>query len=408
MDDLGTVLLVLVFGDPLRGEGLEGALNRTTSPYGVVSIGRSNNLDISSFWAESRDFLLESVWETLVKSGSTGEDDVSVKIGSNIKIAVSDRLASKLVHAHGFVTFLDEAWVEESFWGHESWGVDANGLTIWELVVLGELGAGTGFSFISLNVEGDESGLFLNGSNNLVPCGFTTLLLDTIGGKEVNEVVGNGSTSDEVLVNGVWNGETFIDWDSMGNTISRINDATGSSTVGVEGKDGLDGNVHTGNLESFEHELGHLLSVGFWVHWGLSKENVVLGGIDSELVGEAVLPDFLHLGPVGNDTGLNWVGKLKDTSHLLGLITDVLGFGLNTEHLFIGSWDTDNGWEFAGWLVLSSETGLDDTGSVINNNVLLVRHLGMFWFLFIFVVFDFRSAYIAKDITRNSIKDMIS
>lgn len=319
MDDLGTVLLVLVFGDPLTGEGLEGALDGTTSPYGVVSVGGSNNLDISSFWAESRDFFLDSIWKTLVKSGTTGKDDVTVKVGSNIKIAVSDGFATELMHTHCFVTFLDEAGVEESFWGHESWGVNADGLTIWKLVVLGEFSAGTGFGFVGLAVEGDESGLFLNGSNNLVPCGFTTLLLDTIGGKEVNEVVGNGSTSDEVLVNGVRNGETFIDWDSMGNTISRINDATGSSTVGVEGKDSLDGNVHTSNLESLEHELGHLLSVGFWVHWGFSKENVVLGGIDSELVGEAVLPDLLHLGPVGNDTGLNWVGKLKDTSHFLGL-----------------------------------------------------------------------------------------
>jgi len=372
VDNLGTVLLVLILGDPLGGEGLEGALDGTTRPDGVVSVGRSNDLDISGFWAESSDFLLESIWETLVKSGTTGEDDVVVKVGSNIKIAVSDGFVTELVHAHGFISFLDKTWVEESFWGHESWSVNLDSLTIWELVVLGELSAGAGFSFVFFSVKRDESGLFLDGSDNLVPCRFTTLLLDTVSGKEGNEVVGNGSTGNEVLVNGVWNGETFIDWDSVGNTISRVNNATGGSTVGVEGKDGLNGNIHTSDLESLEHELGHLLSVGFWVHWGLSKENVVLGGIDSELVGEAVLPDLLHLGPVGNDTGLNWVGELKNTSHFLGLITDVFGFGLNTEHLFIGSWDTEDGWEFAGWLVFSSETSLDNTGSVINNNVLSV------------------------------------
>ena len=286
------------------------------------------------------------------------------------------------MHTEGLVSFLDKTWVEEGFWSRESWGVDGNGLTIWELVVLGELGAGRSLGFIGLEVEGDESGLFLDGSDNLVPCGFTTLLLDTVGGKKSDEVVGNGSTGNEVLVNSMRDGETFIDWDGMGNTISRINDATGGSTVGIKGKDGLDGNVHTGNLESLEHELGHLLSVGFWVHWGLSKENVVLGGIDSELVGEAVLPDLLHLGPVGNDTGVDWVGKVEDTSHLVGLITDVFGFGLNTEHLLVVSWDTDDGWEFAGWLVLASETGLDNTGSVINNNVLIVRHVILLFYLF--------------------------
>lgn len=265
MNDLGTVLLVLVFGDPLGGEGLEGALDGTTSPYGVVSIGGSNDLDISGFWAESRDFFLESIWKTLVKSGTTGEDDVSVKVGSNIKIAVGDGFRAELVHAQGFVTFLDEAWLEEGFWGHESWGVNTDVLTIWELVGLGEFSAGTGFSFVGLEVEGDESGLFLDGSDNLSPGAFTTLLLDTVGGEEGDEVVGDGSSGDEVLVNGVRNGETFIDWDSVGNTISLIGDETGGSTVGVEGHDSLDSNVHTLNLMGLEHDGGHLLSVGLWV-----------------------------------------------------------------------------------------------------------------------------------------------
>ena len=136
---------------------------------------------------------------------------------------------------------------------------------------------GVGSFFLGiLDIEGDEAALLFDFSDNLCPCGFSTLLLDTIGSEEGDEVVSNGSTGDEVLVNGVRNGETFIDWDSVGNTISRINDATGGSTVGVEGKDGLDGNVHTGNLESLEHELGHLLSVGFWVSWGLGEETFVL------------------------------------------------------------------------------------------------------------------------------------
>jgi hypothetical protein len=34
-------------------------------------------------------------------------------------------------------------------------------------------------------------------------------------------------------------------------------------------------------------------------------------------------------------------------------------------------------------LVLSSETGLDDTGSVINNNVLIVRHVILLFYLFL-------------------------
>jgi len=174
-------------------------------------------------------------------------------------------------------------------------------------------------------------------------------------------VVGDCSTSDEVFLDSVGNGETLEDWDGVGNTITGVNNHTGGSTVGVEGEDSLDGNVKSLNLESLEHELGHLLSVGFWVVWGLGEHNLVLGWVNSKLVREAVIPDLFHHVPLGNDTGLDWVLKVKDTSHFLGFISDILGFGLNTDHLFIGSWDTNNGWEFDGWLVISGETGLDNT-----------------------------------------------
>lgn len=140
-------------------------------------------------------------------------------------------------------------------------------------------------------------------------------------------------------------GETLVHWDGVSNTISRVADHTGGSTVGVEGENGLNGDVETLNLESLEHELGHLLSVSFWVSWSLSEHDLVFTWVNSELIAEAVFPDLLHLAPVGNNTGLDWVRKLEDTSHLLGLITDVLGLGVDTNHLLVGSWNTDNGWE---------------------------------------------------------------
>lgn len=155
----------------------------------------------------------------------------------------------------------------------------------------------------------------------------------------------DGSSGNEVLSNGMWDGEALEDWDSMGNTITGVANHTGGSSIGVEGEDGLNGNIESSALEGLEHELGHLLSVGLWVLWGLGEEAFVLGWVDSELIGEAVLPDLLHILPGGNNTGFNWVGKVEDTSHLLGLISNVLVFGLNTDHSF-SSWSSDDGWEF--------------------------------------------------------------
>ena len=147
---------------------------------------------------------------------------------------------------------------------------------------------------------------------------------DSIGLKKLGHVVGDGSSGNVVLLDGVRNLETLIDWDGVSNTISRVTNHTCGSTIGVEGEDGLDGDVKTLDLEGLEHELGHLLSVGLWVLWGLGEHNLVFTWINSELVTEAVLPDLLHLTPIGDNTRLDWIGELEDTSHLLGLVTNVL------------------------------------------------------------------------------------
>ena len=97
-----------------------------------------------------------------------------------------------------------------------------------------------------------------------------------VGGQELDHMVGDGSSSDVVLFDGMWDGETLVNWDGVSNTISGVADDTGGSTVGVEGEDGLDGNVESLHLESLEHELGHLLSVGLWISWGLGQHNLVL------------------------------------------------------------------------------------------------------------------------------------
>ena len=346
MDDLGSVLLVFLLGDPLGFEGGEGREGGTTSPDGVVSVLGGDDLDHVLLWAEGIDFLLESVGETLVEGGTTGHDDVGVEILSDIDITLLDGLVTHGVHTEDFVTLLDEAWLEEGLWTAESSGVDGDHLSVWELVLLLALRGLGSLGLLGIEVEGDVAELLLDLTNDLLPGGLSGGgLVDVLGVEEVNHMLGDGSTGNEVLLDGMWDGETLEDWDGVGNSITGVDDHTGGSTVGVEGEDSLDGNVKSLNLESLEHELGHLLSVGLWVVWSFSEHDLVLGWVNSKLVREAVVPDLLHQVPLVDDTRLDWVLEVEDTSHLLGLITNVLRLGLNTNHLFIGSWDTDDGWE---------------------------------------------------------------
>jgi hypothetical protein len=59
---------------------------------------------------------------------------------------------------------------------------------------------------------------------------------------------------------------------------------TGGSSRGIEGKYGLDGNVHCGGVEGFEHDLSHLLSVCLGVQWGFSEEDRVFLGCNTKLI----------------------------------------------------------------------------------------------------------------------------
>ena len=109
----------------------------------------------------------------------------------------------------------------------------------------------------------------------------------------------------------------------MGNTITRVHDDSSGSSRGVEGQDGLDGNVHGGGVEGLEHDLGHLFSVGLWVEWCLSEEDWVFLWSNSELIVEGVMPDLLHIVPVGDDSVFNWVFEGQDSSLGLGFISNV-------------------------------------------------------------------------------------
>merc|ERR1712236_82343 len=109
-------------------------------------------------------------------------------------------------------------------------------------------------------------------------------------------------------------GITFIDGDSVGDTITRVHDDTGGTSRGIKGEDSLDGNIHGGHVEGLKHNLGHLLTVGLGVEGSLSKEDRLFLRGNTELIVEGVVPDLLHIIPVGDDSMLNGVFEGEDTS----------------------------------------------------------------------------------------------
>merc|ERR1712048_230241 len=125
---------------------------------------------------------------------------------------------------------------------------------------------------------------------------------------------------------------TFIDGDGVGDTITRIHDHTSGTTRGVEGKDGLDGNIHGGHVEGLKHDLSHLLTVSLGVEGSLSEEDGLFLGSNTEFIVEGVMPDLLHVIPVGDDTGFNGVFQGKDTSLGLSFISNIGILLSHTDH----------------------------------------------------------------------------
>merc|ERR1719339_760487 len=149
-------------------------------------------------------------------------------------------------------------------------------------------------------------------------------------------------------------GITFINGDTVGDTISGVHDNTSGTSGSIEGEDSLDGNIHGRHVEGLEHDLGHLLTVSLGVEGSLSQEDGLFLGGNTELVVEGVVPDLLHVIPVGDNSMFNGVLEGKDTSLGLCLISNIGILLSHTDHHSLVAGTSNNG-------------GEDSTGSIISS-----------------------------------------
>merc|ERR1712044_32200 len=179
--------------------------------------------------------------------------------------------------------------------------------------------------------------------------------------------------------NGVGESVTLVDGDTVGDTVTGVHDDTGGTSGGVQGEDSLDGDVHGGHVEGLEHDLGHLLTVGLGVEGSLSQKDGLLLGGNTELIVEGVVPDLLHVIPVGDDSVLNGVLQGEDTPLGLGLVTNIGVLLSHTDHDTLVPWATNDGGEDSSGSVISSESSLAHAGAIVNNqgSNVLVTHLGV-------------------------------
>jgi hypothetical protein len=264
VDDGGSGFFVLLLGDPEGLESGEGRENRSSDPDQELSFLRGNDLDLHGGGGQSGDFLAESFWDAGEHGGSSGHDDVAIKIFSDVNIAFKDGPVDQFVESSHFLS--DHGGLEEGFWASESLVSDGDGLSVREfvgLVVLVGLGVALHFGFV---VQGHVGEVFLDVSDGFGFGGGSEVDSDFV--EEFSQMLSQISASQVVSLDGVWKGITFVDGYCVGHTISSVQNQPGGSSRRVKGEDGLDGQVESGYSEGVEHDFCHFLSILLGVSGG--------------------------------------------------------------------------------------------------------------------------------------------
>merc|ERR1711935_509860 len=224
----------------------------------------------------------------------------------------------------------EERRLEESFWATETLISNGDDLAVGKLIRLFQGGGGSSSGHLLLKVKSNIAELLLDVTDNLALSsggkGVATL------SEDLHQVVGELTASKIKTNNSVGKSITFINWNTVGDTISRVHDDTSGTARGIKGEDSLDGDIHGGHVEGFKHDLGHLLTVGLGVEGSLSQEDGLFLRGNTELIVEGVVPDLLHIIPVGDDSVLNGVLEGKDTSLGLCLISNIGILLSHTDH----------------------------------------------------------------------------
>merc|ERR1711992_242976 len=374
VDNGWAALVVLLLGDPHLLEGGQGRQDGSSDPDGVLPLRGSNDLDLDGGGSKGSDLLLHTVSNTRVHGGATRHDGVGVQVLPDVNITLHDGVVGGLVDTAGL--HAKEGRLEEGLRGTEPLVADGDDLAVGKLIGLLKGGRGGSGGHLLLEVKGDIAELLLDVTDNLTLSSGGERIVPL--SEDLHEVVSQLTASQVQTEDSMGQSITFIDGDSVGDTVTRVHYNTSGTARGIEGENSLDGNIHSRHVEGLKHDLGHLLTVSLGVEGSLSEEDGLFLRGNTELIVEGVVPDLLHVIPVGDNSVLNGVLEGKDTSLGLGLISNIGILLSHTNHHTLVAGTPNNGGEDSTGSIVSSESSLAHAGAIVNNKSsnVLVTHLG--------------------------------
>merc|ERR1740131_199515 len=376
VDNGGAALVVLLLGDPHLLEGGQRGQDGASDPDGVLPLRGSDDLDLDGGGGKGGDFLLHTVSNTGVHGGASGHDGVGVQVLPDVNITLHNGVVGGLVETASLHS--QEGRLEESLGAPEPLVADGDDLAVGKLIGLLQGGGGSSSGHLLLKIKSDIAELLLDVTDNL-PLSSGSEGVATLS-QDLHQVVGELSASEVKTDNGVGEGITFIDGDTVGDTVTRVHDDTSGTARSVQGEDGLDGDIHGRGVEGLEHDLGHLLPVSLGVEGSLSQEDGLLLRGHTELIVHGVVPDLLHIVPVGDDSVFYRVLEGEDSPLGLGLVPYIGVLLSHAHHDSLVPGAANNGGEDSPGGVISSEASLAHAGAIIDNkssNVLVTHGCGL-------------------------------
>ena len=134
VDNGWAALVVLLLGDPHLLEGGEGSQDGSSDPDRVFPFWGSNNLDLDGGGSQGSDLLLHTISNTRVHGGATRHDSVGIQVLPDVNITLRDGVVGGLMDTAGFHS--QEGWLEEGFWGTETFVANGDNLSIGQFVAL--------------------------------------------------------------------------------------------------------------------------------------------------------------------------------------------------------------------------------------------------------------------------------
>ena len=165
VDDGWARFVVLLFGDPHLLEGGEGGQDGAADPYGVLPLGRSDDLDLHCGRGQGNDLLLHSVGDAREHGGASGQNGVSVQVLTDVHIALHDGVVARLMDTGGL--HAQEAGLEQGLGAPEALIADGDHLSVGKLVALLQAGAGGSCVHLLLKVKGHVAQLLLDVADDL-------------------------------------------------------------------------------------------------------------------------------------------------------------------------------------------------------------------------------------------------